>query len=319
MNYNSDPQESAIYDDDEIDLKELFSVLWRHKLLIILLTSFFALVSVIYALSLTDVYKSETLLSVSSGSNPRAGLSNLSGLASMAGINLDSGGGADKSILAIETVKSRAFLKHLITFENILPSIMAAKSYDFQSKKIQYDPEIYNENKGEWVREPQKNKQSKPSYLEAYETYLGQVSIDKDQLTNLVSISVAHISPVFAKEFLELIVNEANELLRNKDLRESSDAITFLATEVPKSSLITMKDSINTLHIAQLEKQMLSKINTEYVLKVIEPPFVPENKSSPQRSIICILGTFLGGMFAIVWVLMRYYFFSGSVKSDLDS
>ena len=46
MNYNSDPQESAIYDDDEIDLKELFSVLWRHKLLIILLTSFFALVSV---------------------------------------------------------------------------------------------------------------------------------------------------------------------------------------------------------------------------------------------------------------------------------
>ena len=237
----------------------------------------------------------------------------------MAGINLDSGGGADKSILAIETVKSRAFLKHLITFENILPSIMAAKSYDFQSKKIQYDPEIYNENKGEWVREPQKNKQSKPSYLEAYETYLGQVSIDKDQLTNLVSISVAHISPVFAKEFLELIVNEANELLRNKDLRESSDAITFLATEVPKSSLITMKDSINTLHIAQLEKQMLSKINTEYVLKVIEPPFVPENKSSPQRSIICILGTFLGGMFAIVWVLMRYYFFSGSVKSDLDS
>ena len=316
MNSNALSQENTTY-DDEIDLKELFSVLWKAKILIIVITSFFALSSVLYALSLTNFYKSEAILSVAGESNALGALSGMGGLASMAGITLPSSG-EDKSEIAIKTIQSRAFLEHLITFENVLPSIMATKSYDSQSKKIQFDPKIYNENNGEWVRKPSKNQQPKPSYLEAHKTYLNQVSISRDKISNLITISVEHISPIFAKELLELIINEANELLRNKDLQESSAAIAFLNTEIPKSSLITMKDAINKLVQSQLQKQMLSKVNKEYILKVIEPPFIPEVKSKPRRSLICILGTLLGGMLAMLWVLMRHYI-SGSLKSDLNA
>jgi uncharacterized protein involved in exopolysaccharide biosynthesis len=316
MNNNTSLNERATF-DDEIDLKELFSVLWKAKILIIMITSFFALSSVLYALSLPDYYKSEAVLSVAGKSNPGSSLSGLGGLASMAGINLPSSG-EDKSVIAIKTIQSRAFLKHLITFENVLPSIMATKSYDSQSKKIQFDPKIYNENNGAWVRQPKKNQQSKPSYLEAHETYLNQISVNKDKISNLITISVEHISPIFAKELLGLIINEANELLRNKDLRESSAAIAFLNNEIPKSSLITMKDAINKLVQTQLETQMMSKVNKEYILKVIEPSFIPEKKSKPKRALICILGTLLGGMLAVLWVLMRHYG-SGSLESDLNA
>ena len=315
MNSNASSQENTTYDDD-IDLTELFSVLWKAKILIIAITSFFALSSVLYALSLTNFYKSEAILSIAGESNSLDSLSGIGGLASIAGITLPSSA-ESKSEIALKTIQSRAFLKHLITFENVLPSIMATKSYDFQSKKIQFDPEIYNESNGVWVREPRKNKQSKPSYLEAYKTYLSQVSIDSDEFSNLITISVEHISPVFAKELLELIINEADELLRNKDLQESSAAIAFLNNEIPKSSLVSMKDAINMLVQSQLQKQMLSKVNKEYILKVVEPPFIPEVKSKPRRSIICILGTLLGGLLAILWVLMRH-FISGSLKSDLN-
>ena len=283
-----------------------------------LITSFFSLSSVLYALSLTNFYKSEAILSVAEEStNALRALSGMGGLASMAGITLPSSG-EDKSAIAIKTIQSRAFLKHLITFENVLPSIIATKSYDFQSKKIQFDPEVYNENNGVWVREAGKNKQSKPSYLEAYKAYLSQVSISKDEFTNLITISVEHISPIFAKEFLELIINEANELLRNRDLQESSAAIAFLNTEIPKASLIEMKDAINLLLQSQLQKQMLAKVNKEYFLKVIEPPFIPEVKSKPFRALICIYGTLLGGMLAMLWVLLRHYI-SGRLKSDLNT
>ena len=163
---------------------------------------------------------------------------------------------------------------------------------------------------------------SKPSYLEAFccddNTYLNQVSIFRDKKSNLITISVEHISPIFAKELLELIINEANELLRNRDLQESSAAIAFLNTEIPKASLITMKDAINMLLRSQLQKQMLAKVNKEYFLKVIEPPFIPEVKSKPSRASICIVGTLLGGMLAMLWVLMRHYI-SGSLKSDLNA
>ncbi|MAD91845.1 MAG: LPS O-antigen length regulator [Gammaproteobacteria bacterium] len=320
MNRHALSQENTSY-DDEIDLKELFSVLWKAKILIIVTTSFFALSSVLYALSLTNFYKSEVILNVAGESNALRSLSGMGSLASMAGITLPSSG-EDKSAIAIKTIQSRAFLKHLITFENVLPSIMASKSYDFESKKIQFDPKIYNENNGEWVRKPGKNQQSKPSYLEAFccddNTYLNQVSIFRDKKTNLITISVEHISPIFAKEFLELIINEANELLRNRDLQESSAAIAFLNTEIPKASLITMKDAINMLLQSQLQKQMLAKVNKEYFLKVIEPPFIPEVKSKPTRALICIYGTLLGGILAMLWVLMRHYI-SGSLKSDLNA
>ena len=43
--------------DDEIDLRELFAVLWAGKLKIIAITAIFAVASVIYALSIPNQYK----------------------------------------------------------------------------------------------------------------------------------------------------------------------------------------------------------------------------------------------------------------------
>ena len=313
---NTESQEGTI-NDDEIDLKELISVLWRGKILIILITSVFALCSVLYALSLTNYYKSEAVLIIQRTSQEPASLAGLGGLASMTGIRLPTSG-EDKSMLVLETLKSRAFLKHLLAFENVLPSIMAVKSYDHQSKEISFDPEVYDADSGTWIREPTKNQQSKPSYLEVYETYLGQVLIQQDANPDLISISVEHISPIFAKEFLDLIINEVNELLRSKDLQESSDAIAFLTSEIPKASLITMQEATNLLLQSKLETQMMAKISTDYILKIIEPPFVPEKKSKPQRALICILGTMVGGVLALLWILIRHYILDG-IKPDLGS
>ena len=156
MNSNSIQDVNNIY-EDEIDLKELFLVLWDAKKLIILVTSLFAMGSIIYSLTLPNYYRSEAVVSIGSQSTNKSSLGGLSGLASMAGISLSADGG-DKSIIAIKTIQSRSFLKHLISFEGVLPSIVAAKSYDFQSKKIQYDPKIYNEDKGEWVRKAKRNR-----------------------------------------------------------------------------------------------------------------------------------------------------------------
>ena len=44
--------------DDEIDLRELWNVIWRGKWLIIAITTIFAVASVFYALSLPNIYKS---------------------------------------------------------------------------------------------------------------------------------------------------------------------------------------------------------------------------------------------------------------------
>tara|TARA_Y100001935_G_scaffold205155_1_gene174022 strand:+ start:586 stop:1509 length:924 start_codon:yes stop_codon:yes gene_type:complete len=300
-------QESTTF-DDEIDLLQLIEVLWKKKIFIILVTSIFAIFSVFYALSLKNIYKSEAIVHIPESEGGET-LSGIGGLASMAGINISPRGMA-KSAIAIETIKSRAFLKHLISFENVLPELMAPEKYDSELRKTVFDKQVYDEKTSEWVRKNRSNNNSKPTYLEAFQIYNKLISVREDKNNGLLVLSFEHISPVFAEQFLSLIIKEVNELLRNKDLQESSDAIAFLSSEIPKSSLITMKDAINQLVQSKLETQMMARISSEYILKIIEPPFVPEKKFKPVRSMICIFGTLLGGLLAVIIVLIRHYFFN---------
>jgi uncharacterized protein involved in exopolysaccharide biosynthesis len=48
--------------DDAIDLKSLFKIIWDKKIFFASLTSAAAILSVIYALSLPNIYTSSTLL-----------------------------------------------------------------------------------------------------------------------------------------------------------------------------------------------------------------------------------------------------------------
>ena len=302
-------QENELYfDDDEIDLKELFTVLWTAKKLIIQITAIFAIGSVAYSLSLTNFYKSESLLHARSASET-SGLSQFSGLAAMAGVNLSSSGD-DKTAQAVQLIKSRQFVKHLMTFDDILPSIMAAKTYNSASQELLFDQKLYDSETKIWKRKP-KNGLITPSYLEAHEVYIrNMLSISQDQQTGFIEITIEHISPLFAKDFLELIIRETNELLRKKDMEESKQGLGYLTSELSKTPFVEIKGSINALIEAQLETQMLAQIHQDYILVEIEPPFIPEEKSKPSRSLICILGTMLGGILSVLIVLIRHYSFA---------
>ena len=137
------------------------------------------------------------------------------------------------------------------------------------------------------------------------------IAISQDVKTGFISIHVEHISPVFAKEFLDLIITETNELLRKKDMEESKQGLEYLTSELSKTPFVEIKESINSLIEAQLETQMMTQINEDYILIVIEPPFIPEKRSKPVRSFISIVGTIIGGMLSICIVLIRHYLVEG--------
>ena len=287
--------------DNELNIKDLFKVILEGKKIILFVTSAFAILSVIYALSLTNIYRSDALL-MGAESQETGGLSQYSGLASLAGIGLTNS--ADGVGEIIEIIQSRAFVKHLITFEGVLESMMAAGSYDDILGDLSYDPEIFNEENGTWNK--------KPSYLKTHKAYLGEIlSISQDLKTGFVSISVEHISPIFAKDFLALVIKEANALKREKDIETSNKALSYLKIELAKTPLVEIRASISKLIQAQLETQMRAKITEEYSLVVLEPPFIPEVRAKPNRVFICILGTMLGGILSIIFLLFRNTFFRG--------
>ncbi len=98
--------------DDEIDLHELFRILWAGKWLIGGIAFATTVIAVIVALMLPNIYRAEALLAPNQDQGA-GGLSALAaqygGLASLAGINLGSGS-ADKTALGLEILRSTLVL-----------------------------------------------------------------------------------------------------------------------------------------------------------------------------------------------------------------
>ena len=165
---------------------------------------------------------------------------------------------------------------------------------------------MYDQDSGTWLKGPTADK-DKPSFIDAHIIYTKMVEIAQDNKTGLVSINVEHISPIFAKEFLDLIISEANGWKRNKDMTSTDEALTFLNEELSRTPVAPIRESINQLIEGQLEKRMMAQIHEDYALTVIEPPFIPEMKFFPVRSVISILGTLGALLLSIVIVLTRNY------------
>lgn len=296
---------------DELDLRELFSVIWLGKWLIIAITAVFAIGSVAFAIMQPNTYKSEALLAPAS-EEQGGGLSALAGqfggLASMAGINLGSGGGVDKTQMAIEVMKSRQFASQFIQKHNILPDLMAVDKWNISDNSIIYDAELYESDTNKWVREAKAPFKPEPSMQEAYKEFKKVVTISSTKDSGLVTISVEHYSPVIAKKWVSWLVEDINSVMKERDVTEANRSSEFLNKQIALTNVADIRSVLYKLIEEQAKTIMFAEVRDEYVFKTIDPAFVPEEKAGPKRAIICVLGTLLGAMLAVIAILIRYLF-----------
>jgi uncharacterized protein involved in exopolysaccharide biosynthesis len=297
------------YEDDEIDLRELFAVLWEGKIWIGSITIAAAILAVVFALSLPNIYKSEALLAPSSsdGGGGLGGLANLGGLASLAGISVPGGGGGDKTALALEVIKSRSFVADFIRRHDILVPLMAVEGWDQLTGELVIDPAIYDVSAAKWVREVRPPMQVKPSMQEAHKEFKELLSISEDKVSGFISLSIKHYSPAVAQQWVAWIIEDINRTLRAQEITEAENSITYLKTQVEATSLADLQSRFFEMIQSQTETIMLAKVRKEYAFKTIDPAVVPEVKAEPKRALICVLGTLLGGMIGVLWVLIRHY------------
>ncbi|WP_224798284.1 Wzz/FepE/Etk N-terminal domain-containing protein [Idiomarina abyssalis] len=308
--HNYEPSRHPDYQDDEIDLRELFGIIWQGKWWIIAITFVFAVGSVIYSLSLPNVYKSEATLAPSDESTG-GGLSQmagqLGGLASLAGVNLG-GKSADKTTIAIEILQSRAFIKNFVEKYDILPELMAVEEWN-RGTGIVYDDEVYNSKSKEWVRDVDPPKQPEPSSWEYVEIFKDEVLvINRDDTKGLISLAVYHQSPEVAERWVNWLISEINNHMRERDIKEAKRSLEYLDDELEKTTLSNMQQVFYQLIEKQTQTIMLANVRPEYIFQVLDPAVIPEQKAKPARALICITAVFLGGIIGIGFVLVRNVF-----------
>ena len=52
---------------------------------------------------------------------------------------------------------------------------------------------------------------------------------------------------------------------------------------------------------------MFTNIRKNYAIEPLDKPYIPEDRFSPQRTKIVLLGMILGFVFSVVFVLARHY------------
>ena len=289
-------KENSYNYDDEVDLRELFLAIWDRKILIAFVTSLVAIASVLYALSLPNVYSSNALLASASPEDSLSSkLGGFSSLAGMAGVSIPSASGG-KTTEAIERIKSFDFFVN-----QFLPNIDYKNLVAVQKWKRDTNTIIYNDDIFDLSIE-------KPSHQGAYIIYNGALKISQDTKTQFVSIGIDHLSPYIAEKWLKVIIQNINDYMRELDKTIAQNSIDFLNSSAQKTNLTEIKIVISKLIENQIQILTLAEATKDYVFKPLSSPFAPEKKSSPSRSRISVMGTILGFMFSILISLLLNYF-----------
>ena len=295
--------------DDEIDLRELFGVLWAGRIKIIAITAVFAVASVVYALSVPNQYKATALLSPaqSSGGGLSGALGQLGGLASLAGVSIG-GGESSEAQVAQEIMKSWSFIEGFIQSNDLAVEVYAAEGWSKSSNSLQIDSDLYDESDSQWlVENDDTGELGRPSSWKLFEDFSKMLSVSEDKKSGLVSVSIEYYSPQIAKRWLDLYVAAINGHMQERKMAEVTRNITYLEAQIKKTNIAEMQEVFYTIIEEQIKSKMLAEASPDYAFVPVSPSMVPEEKSQPKRALICILGTLLGGMLSVLWVLVLHY------------
>jgi uncharacterized protein involved in exopolysaccharide biosynthesis len=300
--------------EDEIDLRELFSVLWSSRRLILIITLTFTLLSVSYALITPNQSKATLLLAPAQQNTGgiSSALGQFGGLASLAGISLGDGQDSDARI-AIEVMQSRSFIEQFIKQSGIVVELMAVKRWDTDAKRLVIDSNVFDTQTRQWTRKPPAGRTATPSLWEAYKVFDERLQVSEDKKTGLITVSVEYFPPIQQSSGLKTNL-AVNLYLQQRKLARIDKNIRYLKEQIPTTSVAEMREIFFTLIEEQIKSKMLVEASPEYAFSAVGDVMVPEEKSQPKRVLIVVFGMLLGAMLSICLVLLRYYWFNNHAQ-----
>ena len=280
------PSEDSV--GDELNLIDLWEILWGGRLQIVGISSLFAIVAIAYALLATEWYRSEVLL-IPNEDNTAQTLGNrlggLGGLAGLAGINVSGGDSTE----ALAVLRSRDFARSFIEDRNLLPVLLH---------------EDWDKNTQQWQST---NPDDQPDVRDGVRFFEDNVrTVSRDARTQLVTLSITWTDAEQAADWAMDLVARLNQTMRERALKDAERNIAYLRTELESTDVATLRDAIGSLLEAELQKAMLARGNGEFAYRIVDPAQVPKLRDWPKRSLIVITATMLGGILGVLIVLIRH-------------
>jgi uncharacterized protein involved in exopolysaccharide biosynthesis len=264
-------------DAGDIDFARIWRVIRGSKYLILTSTIIFTGIFLAIALKITPIFRAETVITTvrngNLGGQSGGQLGGLANIASLAGVNLDAGGGADREAKAVlasrslveEFIKRNDLIKVLLPHPSKPPTIWLAVN-DFKDSEL---------------------------------------AIREDKRTGLLTIDVDWEDPAVAAKWANGFVALANERLRARAIDEATRNIAFLNAQIAQTSVVEVQRAIYNLIESETKTLMLANVRMEFAFTVIDPAVPPERKNRPKRSLYVLFGLFLGFAIGVLAAYVR--------------
>ncbi|MGJ8686233.1 MAG: GNVR domain-containing protein, partial [Spongiibacteraceae bacterium] len=180
-------------------------------------------------------------------------------------------------------------------------------SWDLEKGPWQIDSVQYDVVNQRWLRKVSPPFQAEPSDWEVFEVINdGVLGVTRSAKSGMVKVSLELMSPNAAQQWLQWLIEDVNQAMRERDIAEARGSIEYLQKQLQETSIAEMKQIFYELIEEQTKAMMLAEVQQEYVLKVIDPAVVPQRKVSPRRSLIIVAGALLGILCGGLWVIARF-------------
>lgn len=309
LNCKALPSHKAVAErrDGYISVSEFLAMIWRDKLIIVLIVGVFAVASLVYAATCADTYRSSVIVAPSKesqGGGVESGA--IGGVAALAGIQLGRGVMNDFD-LALKLLESNDFVQAFILKHGIQAEVFASKGWDANGEFFKYDDDRINVVTKKLISQF-KSDGGEPSGSELVRAFKKKFSIELDKEKKFVAVSYSSFSPIFSRDVVEWIVSDLNAYMKERAVSEAERNIAYLNQQVEQTAVSEMRDVFFTLIQEQIKSIMLAKTRSEYVFQVVDSARIPDRRVSPNRPLLVLVSILMGFFFACLWSLVRERF-----------
>ncbi len=287
MSSRLQPSQGAVA---EFSLESVGSEIRKGWLIVAISGLLFAVALYAISFAIRPAYRASVTMVPAEADGGQSSLARLSGqlggLAALAGIRTDTASGTKFQDLAY--LRSYEFISAFVREQKLMPVLFAAD----------WDPVART-----WL-EPDEPK----SLNDAMKLFNREVcSISEVKETGIITLAVTWGDRDAAQKWANLLVDRANERLRQRAIAEANASIAFLNQELNKATVVELRQSIYRLIEGQIRAVMLANVKKQYAFKVIDPAVAPDADDvvRPRRLVMAVLGGAAGVVLAMIFLLWR--------------
>lgn len=298
MSENLNQQNIQMIEEDEIDLRELFAVIAKRKLFILVFSFVVTLLAVVYVLSKPNVYTVKTeLLPVEATSG--VSLGGLGGLASLAGVEIGGGGEISPSKSFEMVLNDYGLVKQFVR-NNALDTVLLKPDTSNYYFALGYRG-VYD-----FFNTPS-DKEESDEEQDIYNTYkilTEKISISADKKTGVMTLSVSDPDMHLALNMLDLFLRKASLYLIDIKDKEIDTQLKYYEKTLKKIRDVQIKEQLSLQVSALIHSKIMLHSSPYYKVKKITEPVLPyyQDKSKPKRGLIVVVAFITSIMLSIFMV-----------------